>query len=203
MIEPTMSFLCDQLNKFIFVKDPLGTAGASTGVVILDAIVNQKNEPTHTGGDQVFMNLVNVEEETVGKSQLPYLRTAEDKLNVQNPDIKLNLYVQFSAFSETSSGGAIPYSRALKLLDQVILFFQYRNVFQGSHYPALKRAGVEKVIVDPISLTFEQLNHLWATLGAKYLPSVLYKVRTLTFRESGTLPEQPLIQEIIAQDIAL
>ncbi len=203
MIEPTMSFLCDQLNKFIFVKDPLGTAGASTGVVILDAIVNQKNEPTHAGGDHVFMNLVNIEEETVGKSQLPYFRSADDKLNVQNPDIKLNLYVQLSAFSESTLGGTVPYSRALKLLDQVILFFQYRNVFQGTHYPALKKAGIEKVIVDPISLTFEQLNHLWATLGAKYLPSVLYKVRTLTFRETGVNPEQPLIQEIIAQDIAL
>lgn len=203
MIEPTMSFLCDQLNKFIFVKDPLGTAGASTGVVILDAIVNQKNEPTHAGGDHVFMNLVNIEEETVGKSQLPYFRSADDKLNVQNPDIKLNLYVQLSAFSESTLGGTVPYSRALKLLDQVILFFQYRSVFQGTHYPALKKAGIEKVIVDPISLTFEQLNHLWATLGAKYLPSVLYKVRTLTFRETGVNPEQPLIQEIIAQDIAI
>jgi len=29
----------------------------------------------------------------------------------------------------------------------------------------------------------EQVNHLWATLGGKYLPSVLYKVRMLTIED--------------------
>lgn len=203
MTETTLSFLSAQLNNFIFLKDPLNSAGALISPVVLDSIVNQKNEPLHTGGDFVFMNLVNIEEETVGKSQLPYLRTADDKLNVQNPDIKLNLYVQFSAFSDSTTGGQNPYTRALKLLDQVILFFQFRNVFHASHYPVLAENGMEKIIVEPISLTFEQLNHLWATLGAKYLPSVLYKIRTLTFRETGITPQQPLIREVVAHDTAI
>jgi hypothetical protein len=203
MISTTLNFLNVMLNNFIFLKDPLNSAGSLANTVILDNIVSQKNDPLHIGGDFVLMSLVNTEEETVGKSQLPYLKTADDKLNVLNPDIKLNLYVQFAAFSDTATGGQNPYLRALKLLDQVILFFQFRNVFLGSQYPSLQQGGVEKLIIEPVSLTFEQLNHLWATLGAKYLPSVIYKCRTLSFREAAVSPELPLITELAVEETSI
>ena len=35
-----------------------------------------------------------------------------------------------------------------------------------------------------VSPTFEQQNHIWGGMGAKYLPSVLYKVRMLVYRET-------------------
>lgn len=203
MINTSLSFLKTVLSNFIILKDPLISAGSLTTPVILDNIVSQKNEPLHTGGDFVLMSLVNTEEETVGKSQLPYFKTSDDKLNVLNPDIKLNLYIQFAAFSDTTTGGQNPYVRALKLLDQVVFFFQYRNVFTSSQYPDLQKGGVEKLVVEPVSLTFEQLNHLWATLGAKYLPSVIYKCRTLTFRESVVSPVLPLITEILSEETSV
>ena len=197
MITTSLTFLNAVLNNFIALKDPLNSAGALVNPVILDNIVNQKNDLLHTGGDFVFMTLVNTEEETVCKSQLPYFKTADDKLTVLNPDIKLNLYIQFAGYSDLTAGGQNPYTKALKLLDQVVFFFQYRNVFLGSHYPMLQAGGVDKLIIEPVSLSFEQLNHLWATLGAKYLPSVIYKCRTLTFRETAVSPELPLITELV------
>jgi hypothetical protein len=203
MINTSLSFLNAVLNNFIALKDPLGSAGALSKPVILDNIVNQKNDLFHSGGDFVIMTLVNTEEETVGKSQLPYFKTADDKLSVLNPDIKLNLYIQFAAFSDKAVGNQTPYSRALKLLDQVVFFFQYRNVFSGSQYPMLQDGGIEKLIIEPVSLTFEQLNHLWATMGAKYLPSVIYKCRTITFREAVVSPELPLITELVGDTTSL
>jgi hypothetical protein len=203
MINTSLSFLNAVLNNFIALKDPLGSAGALSKPVILDNIVNQKNDLFHSGGDFVIMTLVNTEEETVGKSQLPYFKTADDKLSVLNPDIKLNLYIQFAAFSDKSVGNQTPYSRALKLLDQVVFFFQYRNVFSGSQYPMLQDGGIEKLIIEPVSLTFEQLNHLWATMGAKYLPSVIYKCRTITFREAVVSPELPLITELVGDTTSI
>ena len=176
-------------------------AGALTNPVVITNITDQDNKFFYPGGDMVFITLVNTEEETAAKSQLPYLKTPDDKLYVVNPDIKLNLYIIFSAYSNAESEAAPPrYERALKLLDQVIFFFQYRNVFTNNQYPELMNAGIEKIIMDPISLTFEQLNHLWATLGSKYLPSVVYKCRMLTFREAAVTPEQPLIKELLTDE---
>ncbi len=202
MIHSSLSFLNGQLNSFIAIKDPLNMAGALPNPVVLSNIVDQENHLFNKGGDFVLMTLVNTEEETVGKSQLPILKTPDDKLHIVNPDIKLNLYIQFSGFSDnTNATTPPPYERALLLLDQVILFFQYRNVFNGNQYPVLLNAGIEKLIIEPISLTFEQLNHLWATLGAKYLPSVIYKCRMLTFRETVISPEKPPIKELLTDEV--
>jgi len=196
MIYNSLSFLCGVLNNFVVLKDPLSTAGSLTSPVVLSNIVDQENRLIHTGGDYIFMTLVNSEEETVGKSQLAYSTGPEDKIYVTNPDIKLNLYIQFAAFSDSTSTTLPAYQRSLLLLDQVVLFFQFRNVFNKSQYPVLMSSGIDKLIIEPVSLTFEQLNHLWATQGAKYLPSVIYKCRTLTFREALVSQEKQLIKEI-------
>ena len=42
----------------------------------------------------------------------------------------------------------------------------------------------------------EQQNHLWGYLGAKYLPSICYKVRMLVVQEQLGLGQQPGIGEI-------
>lgn len=200
MIHSALSFLKTELNTFITLKDPFNSAGALANPVVLTNVVDQENHLFKTGGDYVFMTLVNTEEETVGKSQLPYLKTPDDKLNIVNPDIKLNLYIQFATYSDNTNTSIQPYERALMLLDQVVYFFQFRNVFPKNEHPALMTAGLEKLIVDPVSLTFEQLNHLWATLGAKYLPSVTYKCRMLAFRESVVAAEMPFISDISVDD---
>ena len=75
------------------------------------------------------------------------------------------------------------------------LFFQFRQVFRYNDYLALEDAGIEKLMLDPISLSFEQQNHLWATLGAKYMPSVMYKCRMLTFREEQVSKEATVITD--------
>lgn len=200
MIYTSLSFLCEVLNNFIALKDPLSTAGALVTPVVLTNIVDQDNHLFHTSGDYIFMTLINTEEETVGKSQLAYSKSPEDKLYVTNPDIKLNLYIQFAAFSDNKASGLSAYERSLLLLDQVVFFFQYRSVFSNSQYPVLMNSGIEKLLVEPVSLTFEQLNHLWATLGAKYLPSVIYKCRMLIFLEAIVSPEQQMIKEISADN---
>ena len=196
MIYATLSFLRAQVNSFITMKDPLNTAGALSNSVVLTNIVDQENKLFFSSGDYVFMTLINNEEETVGKVQLPFLKTPDDKLHVLNPEIKLNLYIQFAGYSDNKESGPAAYERALLLLEQVVYYFQYRNLFTGSQYPDLAKNGIEKLIMEPVSLTFEQLNHLWATLGAKYMPSVIYKCRMLTFRETVVSPEQPVIKEI-------
>jgi hypothetical protein len=200
MIYTSLSLLNGLLNGFIVQKDPLNLLGAVANPVILTNIVDQENKLLKKGGDFIFMSLVNIEEETVGKSQLPYIKTADDKLNVANPDIKLNLYIQFAAFSDDTQSIPGAYERSLQLLDQVVFFFQYKNVFTSTQYAELLNANIDKLIMEPISLTFEQLNHLWATLGAKYLPSIIYKCRMLTFREVVISPEKPLIKELLTDE---
>jgi hypothetical protein len=62
-------------------------------------------------------------------------------------------------------------------------------------YPALDRS-IEKLTTELQSLSYEQLNQIWAFIGGKQLPSVIYKVRMVSLQ--GIVPTviQPPIMEI-------
>ena len=84
------------------------------------------------------------------------------------------------------------YAEALKMLSFVIGFFQQRGSFE-----VLTNEGERaRVQFELLSTTFEQQNHLWAALGAKYMPSVLYKVGILDIRDPQVEAEVPPVEEI-------
>jgi hypothetical protein len=56
--------------------------------------------------------------------------------------------------------------------------------------------GIIKLIVELYTLNFEQQNHLWGFLGAKYMPSVMYKARLLSIQEAHAADDQPPIRII-------
>jgi hypothetical protein len=78
-------------------------------------------------------------------------------------------------------------------------FFQFQHVFTPITHPSLD-PRIQKVIVDLCTLNFEQINHLWSTLGGKYIPSVFYKVRQLTIDEDLTVSENGFIKKIQIND---
>ena len=46
------------------------------------------------------------------------------------------------------------------------------------------------------TLTFEQINHLWGSLGGRQVPFAMYKLRLVAISEHATVREVPLIEEI-------
>ena len=46
------------------------------------------------------------------------------------------------------------------------------------------------------TMNFEQVNHLWSTLGGKYLPSVLYKMKMIVISDEANQVGGGLITEI-------
>lgn len=200
MIGEALRLITDELNSFLGRREPRYRNG---GTAILSDLVNQQGELVITISDQsqrdnIIVTLINVEEETVGKAQLPYTRNPDRSIEIINPEIKLNLYVLFSAFSNMAPEDR--YFNCLALLCYVVRFFQYKSVFNHQNTPNLHQ-GIEKLTLELISPTFEQQNYLWGALGAKYLPSVLYKLRMLTIREteesiSGNLVEQIRIDAV-------
>jgi hypothetical protein len=91
------------------------------------------------------------------------------------------------------------YPDALQHLSYILQFFQFQHVFTPITHPDLD-PRIQKLIVDLCTLNFEQVNHLWSTLGGKYIPSVLYKVRQITIDEDITLSESGFIKEVQIND---
>jgi hypothetical protein len=52
---------------------------------------------------------------------------------------------------------------------------------------------IEKLIFKMENMGIERLNNVWTTLGAKYMPSVLYKMKMLTFDDSIVKEFRPAV----------
>ena len=128
---------------------------------------NPTNEPP------ILISLINIEENRISRDSKNYIQSGT-QIQLKNPPVHLNLTVLFTAL--TSSRG---YEFALKNLQEVILFFQGKYVFDRINTPVMD-AGIEKLILEMVSLNTEQLNHIWSILGGKYFPSVVYKMRMIT-----------------------
>jgi hypothetical protein len=123
-----------------------------------------------------------------------------NKIEYRNPPVLLNLYCLFSVNHNS-------YDTALQYLSLIIQFFQYRSVINAKNTPSdnglILDPKIEKLIVEMVTMNAEQVNHLWATLGGKYLPSVLYKIRMVTIEDdsAGTLVDPVLGLDIRIHDL--
>jgi hypothetical protein len=141
--------------------------------------------------NRAILSLVNIEEDKASKQQENYIKT-DISTKYKSPLLFLNLYMLVSANRNN-------YSQSLTWLGHILQFFQFQNVFTPLTHPSLD-SRILKLIVELYSLNFEQTNHLWSTLGGKYLPSVMYKVRRVTLDEDLPISESGFIKEIELKD---
>lgn len=185
MINESLQFIADELNKYLTLK--LGPSADPPR--LLTGNISRVFDPEAGTGlnNKAILALVNVEEDRVAKQQENFIKT-DTSTRYKSPQLYLNLYILFAVNRTT-------YSDSLTWLSYILQFFQYQNVFTPISHPALD-SRIQKLIVDLYSLNFEQVNHLWSTLGGKYLPSVLYKVRQITVDEDITTSEGGFIKQI-------
>lgn len=194
MIHDALDFLRSRLNEYLNLKlDPTGNGQGSFVQLANVAWNDTNNQSSSTDGSNfnAFITLVNVEEDRISRPQSNSVRNNNTTI-YKNPKIYLNLYVLFSV--NLSS-----YLESLKRLSYIIQFFQYQNVFTPLSTPDLPD-GVEKLILDLDTLSFQDLNNLWGIMGSKYLPSVLYKMRLVIIDENFNEGTAVLINEIMIND---
>lgn len=183
--------MLDKVIKFLQVRivaDQFN--GEVPEPVVVGAIFNEKGEPI-PGAGVAGMMIINIEEERIFKAQVQKQRRIDNDIDVANPEIKLNLYIVIAANPGTNEGS---YDAALKRLSGVITYFQGTSYFDKTDYPELD--PVEYLIVELYTLSFEQQNQLWASLGAKYMPSVVYKVRLVVIDKGFMGAREKAIVEI-------
>ena len=76
-----------------------------------------------------------------------------------------------------------------------LAFFQAKNVFNHANSPRLE-PELDQLIVDLYSMTLEQQNYLWGTLGGKYLPSVAYQLRLILLQDKQLMASGLPILEV-------
>lgn len=181
MINEALKFLKDEINLYLDIKN----GGSSNEKLIVLSNVALGSGDWAIPSQKLGVSLINVEEEKVFKDQQTVFRNTSGEYEKYNPEIKLNLYMLVCAnyVNDPQITDDDKYEQGLTQLSNVISFFQGKNVFTPENSTALSNTSLKKLVVELYSYSFEQQYNFWSILGAKYLPSVLYKIRLIAFQE--------------------
>ncbi|HEY1010642.1 MAG TPA: DUF4255 domain-containing protein, partial [Daejeonella sp.] len=179
MIYEALSCLAEEINEYFRIRLKI-----SEDKVVLSAIVNQDGTIAIQGENKILVTLVNIERESIGKSNsgIPGGSVLINKSSA----LTINLYVLFSAYFSNGN-----YPEALRFISFIIAYFQQNSVFTRTNTPRLD-IDIEKMVFELATISPEQVNNIWGALGAKYMPSVVYKVRMLTFDNNVVREYRPL-----------
>lgn len=198
MIHIALELIRSELNTYM--QNLPGHEVVLGNVAALDA---NSGIPATLLENRVILTLVNVEEESAFKNLPNSNKLPNGSVQYKNPPVFLNLYVLFTAHF-LPDGVKTNYDLALDNLSRVIQFFQSKSVFNLKNAPVFQN-GPEppssqlsdlQLIVSIYTMTFEQINHLWGSLGGKQLPFVMYKMRMVILQDAITTGTGPVIEEI-------
>lgn len=183
MINLLIAHVVTELNEYLKLRSGVADRVVAGTLMTADGKAN-----SHVN-EKVAAVMVNVEEDRVYKSIETVVKKPDGTGQVGRPEIRLKFYLLFAA-------NLAVYSEALKAIGFIVTFFQHRDIFEYAAVPLPGVAG--RMVFELHSLTFEQQNHLWGAMGAKYLPSVLYKVGVVTIREDLAEAEVPPVSDLAA-----
>lgn len=186
MIYEALTCLAEELNGFFKLK-----LSITEEKIVLSGLMNADGTVAIPGENKVVITLVNVEKETLQK--VPS-KAVTNSFGNQNAPLQINVYVLFSAYFSSNN-----YEESLRFISFIMAYFQGKNVFTKSNTPAMD-SRLEKLSVEIVDLSMDALSNLWSLLGAKYMPSVLYKIRMLHFDESVVREFRPGVSKVENQN---
>ncbi len=171
MIYDVIQTITDGLN--IFFKTRLRTIEDKA---VISGIVNQDGSVAQLEENKVLITLASIEKEptNVGPKK-------DGKQRVH-----INFYLLFSCYFSNAN-----YSEALKFLDFTMNFLNDNSsmdITEGGGVKSTSSSGGLKVQIEIESLSLDQTSNLWSAIGAKLMPSALYKVRMIPL-DSNSLTE--------------
>ncbi len=181
MLDVAIEFLKDELNTYLLAR-----TGSDAVEVTLSPVVDESGKYAFDDG-RICATVINIEEEAIFKAQTPEYIYQNGQHIVLPPPLKLNVSLMFAANFKL-------YDQGLKFISYLLSYFQAHPVFAPDAFPALD-ARIEKLSIELQSLNYEQLNQVWAFIGGKQLPSVIYKLRMVILQaDIQTAIQKPILE---------
>ncbi|WP_430410639.1 DUF4255 domain-containing protein [Kordia sp.] len=168
MIEKAFQFTAQTLNQYIKNK-----FGLEDDAVIINRIIEQNGKIPEKNKNHIVLSLIHVEEET-SKQFYNRVTSVADGNYVKKPiSNRFNLFMLVTPNFDD-------YNEALKFLSVTMQFFQTNELIDATKYASIPTA------IERLEYEFQkgdgymQMQNLWTALGAKYQPSIIYKIRMIT-----------------------
>jgi len=171
MIYEVLQTLTDNLNIFFRTKLKIQEDKAE-----MSSIVNQDGTIALQSENKVLITLLNIEKE-------PFSASGQV---IGRQKLSLNLLVIFSCHFSNSN-----YSEGIRFLDLIITYFEENYTLEAQNI----YDGNNKIKVEIETYNIDKVHNVWATIGAKYLPSVVYKLRMIVVDSNSITTFVPAVQK--------
>lgn len=182
MIDVSLRFVRQVLDQYL-----VNSLEQAPGTVVLNSIVDASGATPAANQNKMVITLVNLEYET-NKQYYGGQRPDAGQFSRLNPSVLFNIDILLSASFDS-------YTEALKLLTASIGFFQENYNFTRDNSPTLP-AGVQALKFEIENSPSLKTHNLWTAMGAKYLPSIIYKIRHVAVDASQIKGVGSAIQQI-------
>lgn len=183
MIEAALHFLCTELDAYLRRRFDLASEAARLGAIVDD-------DGRATGGCRVVLSVVRIDEEHPRPIHGNRRRIPSDG----RPSTYLSVYILVTA------SGATDYREGLKSIGAAVNFFEAHTGFSHAQWRHLPE-GLDGMVIELMGLDFAAMNNLWAYLGARYRPSVLYRLRSVPITAPSVV-RTPSIESIAIEGLS-
>lgn len=164
MIGSALNTIAEAVNEQLVKRH-----SADTETVMVSNLVNAEGAIVDSDSNKIILSLVNIQPEKVTQ-----------RGQVSNKGIlNLNLYLLFaSTFTEDQ------YTTGIDYISSIMTYFNSIKVLNHSNTPGLA-PELEKLTFEIFPQDMQNISYLWGAIGAKQVPSILYKTRIVTLKEEG------------------
>lgn len=170
MIDAAITHIAGELNQYLKRSFDL-----TEDLVVISNILEQDGSVSTHVNNKIVVSLVNIEKDSVPYRQKSAVNVGANRTLSTAQPVYFNLYLLFASCFAGNN-----YREGLKFISNTIAFFQGQPVFDRHNTPGLDR-NIDKLILDIENLNMHDLSGMWGMLSGRYLPSIMYKVRMVTY----------------------
>ncbi len=179
LLKKSLTLLKTKVDEYI---DTTNSGGSADWVEIANIAALNDGDEFLESSFPIILSIVNIEEDITARNPNLYRRTSDNTLEkFPNPAQHLVVSILFTAYTKEQTQEK--YIEGINKLEGVIGCFQKDHVFTFDD---------TTLILDLESLKISELNQLWAMLGNKYMPSVLYRMRMVTIQNEAAEGENEI-----------
>ncbi|MCG8574696.1 MAG: DUF4255 domain-containing protein [Flavobacteriales bacterium] len=173
MIDTVLQFTANSLDQFV-----RNQFGLNESKVLINNLIEADGSVPKPNQNKLVISMINIAQETNRQFYVRNQRLSDGSFsNVRRPErYNIDLLVS-SSFDD--------YTETLKFLNSGIQFFQINPVVNSSSYSNLPE-GIDRLEFEVEKISYFEMHNLWSAMGAKYVPSVIYKMRLITIESENT-----------------
>lgn len=178
MIKEALEYAVEDLNghfQRVLVPRPV------KDLAVLSTVFDQNGEMAVLEENAIILSVLNIHEEK--KSG------ATNGRQERRMPIDLNLFILLAGYFPGKLTG-----EALGFISMAIEFFHEKPTFSPSNSPGL-HAGIHQMSWEIYNTDFMEQSNVWSSVGAKLMPSLIYKVRLLIVPKTVTKGRAPKISQ--------